>query len=339
MLTIDGSIGEGGGQILRTALALSMITTIPCRIEKIRAKRAKPGLLRQHLTCVKAAEAISGAKTEGAELGSKTLTFQPRELTGGEHRFAIGSAGSTTLVAQTIMPALCFAPAPSRVMISGGTHNQSSPPFPFLDTAFLPLVRRIGFDVAATLNRPGYYPAGGGEIEIAVAPAATFKPLILDRPGSVTARLVEAVVANLAYEIAEREVATALGILKAKPEAGRALTDKRADGHGNVVTVTITREHVTEVFTGFGEKGLSAESVASRAAVEAVRYVEADVGVAEHLADQLLLPMALGAGGHFTTVQPSQHTLTNIAVIEKFLPVEITVESLSPKRFRISVSK
>ena len=149
MLTIDGSIGEGGGQILRTALALSMITAIPFRIDKIRAKRAKPGLLRQHLTCVKAAEAISKAKTEGAELGSKFLAFQPGPLTGGEHRFAIGSAGSTTLVAQTIMPALCFAPAPSRVMISGGTHNQSSPPFPFLDIAFLPLVRRIGFDVAA----------------------------------------------------------------------------------------------------------------------------------------------------------------------------------------------
>lgn len=338
MLHLDGSFGEGGGQILRTALCCSMITATPFRIDRIRARRSKPGLLRQHLACVRAAEAISGARVEGAHLGSTAITFTPGPLQGGEHAFAIGSAGSTTLVAQTIMPALCFAPAASRVRISGGTHNQSSPPFPFLDLAFLPLVRRIGFDITARLIRPGFYPAGGGEIEIAVTPAQPRGRLDLELPGPVTARRVEAVVANLPFDVAEREVATALAILKAAPSHGRALTETRADGHGNVLTVAIEREHVTEVFTGFGEKGRSAESVASGAAVDAMRWLEADVAFGEHLADQLLLPMALAAGGAFTTLAPSQHTLTNIAVIEKFLPVEFAFEQLGGNRHRISVS-
>lgn len=342
MLVIDGSIGEGGGQILRSALALSMITGTPFRIEKIRAKRTRPGLLRQHLTCVKAATAISGANVEGAVLGATTLTFAPDSLTAaaGEHVFSIGSAGSTTLVAQTIMPALLFGPGPARVKIGGGTHNSSSPPFPFLEAAFLPLLRRIGFDVSARLVRPGFYPAGGGEIAITVAPPGQtpLAPLVLEEAGPLISRRVEAVVANLPYDIAEREVATALGILKAPADDGRAITETRADGHGNVVTISLVREHVTEVFTGFGEKGLSAEAVASRAAIEAMRYLEAGVAVAEHLADQLLLPMALARGGRFTTVQPSQHTLTNIAVIEKFLPVEIGVESLSGGRHKITVA-
>lgn len=337
MLHLDGSFGEGGGQILRTALCCAMITATPFRIDRIRARRSKPGLLRQHLACVKAAEAISGARVEGAQLGSTAIAFTPGRLVGGDHAFAIGSAGSTTLVAQTIMPALCFAPAPSRVRISGGTHNQSSPPFPFLEAAFLPLARRIGFDIAATLIRPGFYPAGGGEIEIAVTPSKPDRRLDLEHAGPVAARRVDAVVSNLPYDVAEREVATALGILKAGPQDGRALTEPRADGHGNVLTVTIERQHVTEVFTGFGEKGRSAESVASGAAIEAMRWLEADVAVAEHLADQLLLPIALAAGGSFTTLTPSQHTLTNIAVIEKFLPVEFAVERLGGKRHRISV--
>lgn len=338
MLHLDGSIGEGGGQILRTALSLSMITATPFRIERIRARRPRPGLLRQHLTCVKAAQAISGAKVEGAELRSTALTFAPGPISGGEHRFAIGSAGSTTLVAQTLLPALFFARAPSRIRISGGTHNQSSPPFPFLERAFLPLVRRIGFDVTATLLRPGFYPAGGGEIEIAVTPGKGPQPLVLDEPGALQARRVEAIVANLPFDIAEREVATALGILKAAPGEGRALGEARADGHGNVVTVALACEHVTELFTGFGERGRSAEAVATDAARAAVRWLGAGVGAGDHLADQLLLPMALGAGGAFTTLAPSPHTLTNMAVIEKFLPVECTVQRLAGERHRISVA-
>jgi len=337
MLIIDGSQGEGGGQVLRTALALSLITQTPFRIEKIRARRAKPGLLRQHLTCVKAAQAISGAQVEGAGLGAKSITFTPGPVRGGAHYFAIGSAGSTTLVAQTIMLPLCFAAEASRIRIEGGTHNMSSPPFPFLKAAFLPLARRMALDIAASLLRPGFYPAGGGEIEITVRPTGTTKHLVLEEPGDVLERRIEAIVANLPFDIAEREATTARRMLNWSEECARPLTENRADGHGNVVLVTVERSQVTEVFTGFGKRDISAEAVATQAAREASQYLGAHVAVGEHLADQLLLPMALAKGGSFTTVAPSQHTRTNIAVIEKFLPVEFELKDLGGGRWRVSV--
>lgn len=338
MLHIDGSLGEGGGQVLRTALTCSMITGEPFRIDRIRARRSKPGLLRQHLTCVQAAAAISSATVEGAYLGSTSLTFEPGKIRGGEHRFAIGSAGSTTLVAETVLPALAFADGPGRIVIDGGTHNTAAPPFPFVEAAYLPLVRRMGFRFDARLHRPGFYPAAGGRIEIAAEPSSGFTPIALEHAGAVASRRIEAVVANLPFDIAEREAATARAVLCWGEDEARPLNEQRADGHGNVVLVTIAREHLTEVFSGFGQRGLSAEAVATRAAEAARRYLEADVAVGEHLADQLLLPMALARGGSFTTLRPSDHTRTNIAVIEKFLPVEIALLELSGERWRVTVS-
>jgi RNA 3'-terminal phosphate cyclase (ATP) len=156
MLTIDGSLGKGGGQILRTALALATVTGKPFRIEKIRAGRPKPGLLRQHLTAVKAAATISDAIVTGAELGSGALTFTPGHLRAGEFAFAVGTAGSATLVLQTILPALLTAPAPSTLVLEGGTHNPAAPPFDFLVKSFLPLINRMGPTVTAELERPGF---------------------------------------------------------------------------------------------------------------------------------------------------------------------------------------
>lgn len=162
MLILDGSFGEGGGQILRTALSLSMITGAPFRIEKVRAHRRKPGLLRQHLTCVKAAERIASARVKGAELGAASLTFEPGVISAGEYEFAIGSAGSTTLVFQTILPALLQATAASRVTLKGGTHNPLAPTFDYLQRVFLPLLARMGAAVETKLHKPGFFPAGGG---------------------------------------------------------------------------------------------------------------------------------------------------------------------------------
>jgi RNA 3'-terminal phosphate cyclase (ATP) len=205
MLTIDGSSGEGGGQILRTALALSTVTGKPFRIEKIRAGRPKPGLLRQHLTAVKAAAKVSGATVTGAELSSGSVTFSPGPVTAGEFAFAVGTAGSATLVLQTVLPALLMASAPSRLILEGGTHNPMAPPFDFLVKSFLPLINRMGPTVTAELERPGFHPAGGGRFNVCISPAPRLLPLEMLERGSIRNIRTRAVVANLPRSIAERE--------------------------------------------------------------------------------------------------------------------------------------
>ena len=182
IITIDGARGEGGGQILRTALSLSVATGRPLRIGNIRAKRTKPGLMRQHLTAVRAAQSVSGARVQGAELGSTALTFEPDGVRGGDYHFAVGTAGSATLVAQTVLPALMLADRPAHLVLEGGTHNPHAPPFEFLERAFLPLVRRMGVGLQARLERPGFVPAGGGRFILDVTLAGDLRLIeILDR--------------------------------------------------------------------------------------------------------------------------------------------------------------
>ena len=189
MLTIDGSVGEGGGQILRTALALALVTGTPFRIHAIRARRRKPGLLRQHLTAVNAAATVGGASTDGASLGSRELTFRPGRITPGEYRFAVGTAGSTGLVLQTVLPPLLLASGPSTVTVEGGTHNPGAPPFDFLARVFLPLLRRMGAHVEARLDRPGFYPAGGGQCTVGLGRS---HPRIVGKAGTGWCRAYDA---------------------------------------------------------------------------------------------------------------------------------------------------
>ncbi len=179
VLTIDGADGEGGGQILRTSLALSLVTGIPFRIERLRAGRPRPGLLRQHLTAAHAAAEVGQVQVTGAALGSLSLTFVPGRVTPGTYSFSVGTAGSTTLVLQTVLPALLLASEPSTLTLAGGTHNPFAPPFDFLAQAYLPLVNRMGPQVTATLERPGFYPAGGGTCQITIAPATTHAVALL----------------------------------------------------------------------------------------------------------------------------------------------------------------
>ena len=336
MLILDGSEGEGGGQILRTALSLSMITGLPFRIENIRAKRRKPGLLRQHLTCVTAATKISSATVVGAELGSLALTFAPGAIKGGAYEFAIGSAGSTTLVFQTVLPALLRADAPSRVTISGGTHNPFAPTFDYLERAFLPLLQRRGAHVELKLHRHGFYPAGGGRWHADITPLAELRPLHLESSGDRTGHWVIAAVANLPFDVAEREASVAANLLSWPSESATACTVK-AEGQGNVLAIEIAHEHVTEIFTGFGERGKAAEAVAADAVAEARTYLAAQAPVGPHLCDQLLLPCAMAGSGSFVTSAPTQHTRTNIAVIEKFLPVEIGLTQLDATRWLVTI--
>jgi RNA 3'-terminal phosphate cyclase (ATP) len=325
MVTIDGSSGEGGGQILRTALALSTVTGKPFRIEKIRAARPKPGLLRQHLTAVKAAASISSATVDGAELGAGAITFTPGSVTPGEFAFAVGTAGSATLVLQTVLPALLTAPRPSRLVLEGGTHNPMAPPFDFLVKSFLPLINRMGPTVTAELERPGFYPAGGGRFSVNITPASRLLALDMLERGEIRSIRTRAVVANLPRSIAEREVKL-VGRLLSLPDDSVIVEEIRgALGPGNAVAVEIETEHHTEVFTGFGEVNVRAEGVATKVAQEARAYVASGVPIGRYLADQLLIPMALAGAGRFRTGPLSRHTTTNLEVIRQFLDVNINL--------------
>ena len=324
-MTIDGSQGEGGGQILRTALALSLVTGTPFSIEKIRAGRRKPGLLRQHLTAVNAAVAVGGADVDGATLGSQTLVFRPRGVNPGEYRFAIGTAGSTGLVIQTVLPALLTASGPSALTLEGGTHNPAAPPFDFLARAFLPLIERMGPRVATVLECPGFYPAGGGRCTVRITPSARLEPLTLLERGEIKQRRARALVAHLPRQIADRELAVVRNRLGwSDDELETVVVDGDTPGPGNVLLLEVESEHLTEIFCGFGEVGIRAESIAEHASKEARRYLAAGVPVGMHLADQLLVPLALAGGGAFRTVGLSSHSRTNLDVVRLFSPTRIS---------------
>ena len=326
MVTIDGSQGEGGGQILRTALALSLVTGTPFSIEKIRAGRAKPGLLRQHLTAVNAAVAVGGADVEGATLGSQALVFRPGGVKPGEYRFDIGTAGSTGLVFQTVLPALLTAAAPSTLTLEGGTHNPAAPPFDFLARAFLPLIERMGPRVEAVLDRAGFYPAGGGQCTFRITPTARLAPLTLLERGIIKRRWARAMVARLPRQIADRELAVVRNRLSWNDEDLEALVlDGEARGPGNVLLLEVESEHLTEVFSAFGEIGVPAEGVAERVVQEARRYLATGVPVGPYLTDQLLVPLALAGGGALRTIGLSSHSRTNLDTIRAFLPTRVSV--------------
>ena len=324
MLTIDRSLGEGGGQILRTALALSLITGTPLRIEKIRGRRRNPGLLSQHLTAVQAAAAVGHAEVEGAALRANEIVFRPGSVRPGEYRFSVGTAGSACLVLLTILPALLVAAEPSLLTMEGGTHNPAAPPFDFLDRVFFPLLARMGFRVRGSLERPGFYPAGGGRFTVHVEPALRRAPLTLLERGRTRRRRAQAAVARLARHIAERELAVVGRQLGWSAGELEVVGIEESAGPGNVVMLEIESEHVTELFTGFGKVKVRAEMVAERAVQEARGYLAADVPVGRHLADQLLLPLALAGGGSFRTLPLSAHSTTNIDVLQRFLDVKIT---------------
>ncbi|HKP58560.1 MAG TPA: RNA 3'-terminal phosphate cyclase [Polyangiales bacterium] len=322
MLTIDGSLGEGGGQVLRTSLALAAVTGKPFRIERIRAKRSKRGLLRQHLTAVKAMAEICGARVSGAELGSDVLDFEPGPVRHGEYQFAVGTAGSATLVFQTVLPALLMAAGESRIAFEGGTHNPLAPPFDFIARTFLPQLQRMGATVSAELVRPGFYPAGGGRFEVEIQGGAKLQPLELLERGELQRVSIKAVVSKLSERIAEREMKVLARELAEHPiEVETARVDSA--GPGNVASVSVRSAALTETFTAFGEVGLRAEKLARDLAIEVRRYLLSDVPVGEHLADQLLIPCALAGGGALRTSEPSLHTRTNVQVIGMFLPCRV----------------
>jgi len=336
MVTIDGSYHEGGGQILRTALTLSLATRTPFRIERIRAGRRRPGLLRQHLTAVLAAARIANAEVRGAEINSTELTFAPQEVVPGDYRFSVGSAGSTMLVLQTVLPVLMLAAGASTLALEGGTYNPAAPPYDFVERVYLPLLSRMGGRVRSELISAGFFPAGGGVVRISIDAPAEMRALELRQRGRIVRCSARGIVSNLPVRIAERELAV---VEQKLGWERRNLTAESiaSRGPGNILLLEVESEHVSEIFTGFGERGVRAEVVAERAVDEAGRYLAAAVAVGEHLADQLLVPMALVKGGAFATLPLSPHSLTNIDTIGRFLPVKIQVRDDGSRRCTVEV--
>jgi RNA 3'-terminal phosphate cyclase (ATP) len=326
VIELDGAQGEGGGQILRSALSLAVCTGQAFRIVSIRARREKPGLLRQHVTAVKAAATISDAEVDGCEVGSSTLTFKPKAVRSGNYSFSIGTAGSCTLVLQTVLPALLTARGPSFLRISGGTHNTAAPSVDFLKRAFLPLIARMGPTVTLSLPRFGFYPRGGGSIEVQVTPAPHLTSIALLERGERRRAYAEAYISGIPLHVAERELAVIGSRLNWLPEQLHVRGIPGDMGPGNVLTVTLEHDHVTEVFTGFGERGRTAESVAEEAARDAREYIAHNAPVGRYLADQLLLPMALGGLTAFATSAPTPHFHSNSEVIAAFTNKRIAAE-------------
>jgi RNA 3'-terminal phosphate cyclase (ATP) len=317
MIKIDGSEGEGGGQVLRTSASLSLVTGEPFQITNIRGKREKKGLMRQHVTSLEAACAISSSECDGLAVGASEITFRPGAIKSGNYKFAVGTAGSTNLVLQTILPALIFADGPSHIILDGGTHNLMAPPFDFIERTFLPIINRMGPIVSAKLVRHGFYPQGGGRIEIDIDPAPLKRINCVDR-GALRSVTGTAFIAGLPFDIADREVKAARKALDWEEGAIGVRQLPEDQGPGNILILEAAYENVSEVVAGFGKFGLKAERLAKTAANRMKGYMASKAFAGPYLADQLLLPFALAGGGSFTTVKPSQHALTGAELIEKF---------------------
>ena len=330
MIEIDGSLGEGGGQVLRSALSLSCITGKPFRIRNIRKSRSKPGLMRQHLTSVQAAARIATAELDGGLLGSTALSFSPRRVTPGDYVFEIGTAGSTCLVLQTIIPPLLLAPGPSQLTLSGGTHVPFSPSWHYLAQVFAPALLRIGARIELTLDCCGFYPKGGGKVRCRVLPCAGFAPLGAENRGRLLRISGLSAVGNLPRSIAERQASAALSRLESV--LGTAVTPElpscqvAAFGQGTFIFIRGEYEQATSGFTALGARGKPAEVVGTEAATEFLNHHAAGMPVDPHLADQLVIYLAQAkTPSIFATSRITGHLETNLEVTGYFLDIDFQI--------------
>ena len=342
MIEIDGSQGEGGGQIIRSSLALSAVTGKSIHLTNIRAGRKKPGLKRQHVTCVKAAAEICSATVDGAELNASEFTFDPGAIRGGEFHFQVGTAGSTSLVAQTVLPALMLADEPSVVTLQGGTHNPWAPPFDFLQRVFLPQLAKAGPQVNATLDSYGFYLAGGGQFSLEINPQKELNGFDLPQRDAKPRPTVTAVVAKIPITVGDRECDTIRRKMAWSQKCMRVVDVEDPIGAGNVVMIELESENVTELFIGIGKVGIKAEQVARGVLRQAKAYLSLDVPVGEYLADQLMMPMGLAASqgqtSSFRTGPLSMHSKTHIDVLKTFLEIDIDVQEENHESFLVRIA-
>lgn len=312
-LRIDGEQGEGGGQVLRTCLSLSLLYGINFTISNIRARRNKPGLRRQHLTCVRAAKAISDARVEGDELGSTELSFSPGEVHGGEYNFDIGSAGSTALLFQTLLLPLLQAKKESRLHLTGGTHNPLAPTLTYLKHSFLPLLRRMGAKVEIEVGQWGFAPAGGGTWQARIKPS-NLKPLELLKRGKLKKCRLISYCAGLPQRIGEREIDAFMQHYRGHIDK-ICIRQPKALSSGNMLCFDMKFEEMQLGMTQLGRLGLRAESVAEMLSREVKGYLSSDAVLDHYLTDQIMLPMVAARGGCFSCGRLSGHASTNLDVI------------------------
>ncbi len=327
-ILIDGSQGEGGGQVLRSALALSLVTRRPFQIEQIRARRPKPGLMAQHLQALEAAAAVGEAEVDGAELRSQNLSFQARGIFPENFSWDIGTAGSTSLVFQTVYLPLLHAAAASELSISGGTHVPWSPCFHYLQLAWIPTLRQMGIELELHMERAGFYPQGGGIIRARIAAPQRIHPLRVPQRGKLKGIRILSGVANLPAHIAERQRDQALHRMEGMaPDLRVEISNFHALSPGTFLLVLLQFENSQACFFSLGEKGKPAEKVADEAVDACYDFLKTDAVIDPYMADQILLPLALADGlSKFRTSQVTQHQLTNLDVIRRFHPVAIEIQ-------------
>lgn len=328
MIEIDGSFGEGGGQILRSALSLSMVTQQPFRITRIRAGRPKPGLAPQHLTGIRAAATISQATVKGDHAGSQEIDFIPRKIQTGRYEFAVGTAGSVSLVFQTLFLPLALAQEPSTVSITGGTHVRGAPIFDFLESCWLSYTRQCGLQIDLKMEKAGYYPKGGGRIVGTFRPPQSLKPLNLKERGQLLKLDLHVGISNLPQEIGKRMIREASELLKREGyQAQCTMMAYPSPGQGIYLWLLADYGSGLIGFSGLGERGVRAEAIARRTVEEFLQFERSKATVDRYLADQLLLPLVCIPGNSFySTSRISLHLLTNLEVIQKFLSCKIEVE-------------
>lgn len=338
VIEIDGSYGEGGGQVLRTSLSLSVLTGRPVHLRNVRAGRSTPGLAPQHLTVVRALARICTAEVRGGDLRSTDIVFRPQSPPqAGNYTFDVadaaenGSAGAVTLLAQALLLPLAFAADLSHVTLTGGTHVRWSPSFEYLVHVYLPTVRRLSLHAECELEAWGFYPAGGGQISMQVQPldatgeGRTLMPVTLTERGRLKRVRGVAVASNLPSHIPQRMTDRARNLLD-DLDATFDVTPKRVRGAGPGAGIFLVAEyeHTLAGFAAHGEKGKPSETVAEEACQQLQMYHETGAPVDEHLADQLLLPMALAAGRSvYRTAGISEHLRTNAHVVRQFIPATI----------------
>jgi RNA 3'-terminal phosphate cyclase (ATP) len=325
---IDGARGEGGGQVLRSALTLSILTGTPTRLTNIRGQRPKPGLMAQHLKAVEAAAAMAQAHVAGAALGSQTLLFEPRAIRHGAFRFDIGTAGATSLVLQTLVVPLSAAGQASSLIVTGGTHVPWSPCFDYLQLHWLPYMRQIGFDINLALDVAGFNPRGGGRIRAAIRPAGTLSALHLTERGKLRRISGISGVSNLHVSVAERQRAQALRRLTGRcDDIEIDLVRMAAQSPGTVLLLLAEFEGSRCCYAALGARGKPAERVADEAVDALEEFLATDAAIDQYLADQLVLPLACAGGvSELRTAKITRHLVTNAAIVRMFLPVDIAIQ-------------
>lgn len=345
MIEIDGSYGEGGGQILRTALSLSCLYKKPFRIVNIRKGRKRSGLMPQHLLSVRAAQLLSSAEVEGDDTESTELSFSPHEIKGGDFFFDIGTAGSTSLVLQTLIPALVFLEGKNSVILKGGTHVPYSPSFHYVEGVFIQVLKRLGIDIQLTIESYGFYPKGGGEIRAEIFPAKEIRPLRIMERGMMSGLKGYSGVGNLPLSIAERQRSALLEKIHSQIKGLRCpvdieLLNVSTPGQGTFIFLQSESEQSIVGFTSLGERGKRAETVGEEAAREFINYYHSDAVFDQHLPDQIVLYLSIcNKESEFTTSCITQHLMTNLWAISLFREFHYSIEGEIGKPGRVKINE